>query len=123
MRTECQLVRLVGLTQASSVMPTVRSSTAESATLTRLDVPLKEMAFPYLPALANDAFESVPVLLLPVESTVDVPVPSSNPYAARTPGWPTTGAWAPTRVRPPCQATTIMIARAARTAGVELTIL
>src|SRR5262245_38172335 len=123
MMTECQSVRLDGLTQASRVIPMVRSSTAASATVTRLDVPLNEIAFPNLPAAANDAFESVPVLLLPVESRVEVPVPSSKPYAASTPGCPTTAACAPTRVRPACQAITAATPNAARRSGVELTFL
>ena len=75
----------VGLTQASSVIPLVRSREFESFTLTRALVPLKKRALPNLPAVDQVAFESVPVLPLPDRSAVVVPLPSSNPYAATRP--------------------------------------
>src|SRR5262245_29129736 len=77
----------VGLTQASSVIPVVRSSEFESGTLTEAFVPLKDKAFPNLPAAApaQVAFVSVPLLLLPDWSTALVPLPVSKPYAATSP--------------------------------------
>ena len=56
-----------GRTQASSVIPVVRSSEAESGTVTNAFVPLNESALPNLPALApaQVAFVSVPLLPLP----------------------------------------------------------
>ena len=69
----------VGLTQASSVIPVVRSSEFESLTFTQALVPLKKSALPNLPLVDQVAFESVPVLLLPERSAVVVPLPSSKP--------------------------------------------
>src|SRR5437773_3760937 len=77
---------VTGFTQASSVMPLVRCSEAESGTLTREFVPLKRSALPYLPAVVQVAFEIVPVLPLPEESATVVPLPSSKPYADTRPG-------------------------------------
>src|SRR5262245_60167515 len=78
-----------GLTQASSVIRWVRSREAASATVTQLLVPLKERAFPYLPAVVHVAPERVPVLLVPEESAVVVPAPSSKPSARTGAGWVT----------------------------------
>ena len=71
----------VGRTQASSVIPVVRSSEFESGTLTKAFVPLKESALPYLPAAApaHVAFASVPLLPLPDWSVTVVPLPVSKP--------------------------------------------
>src|SRR5258705_535553 len=49
------------------------------------EVPLNATAFPTLPVVQVTPLESVPVLLLPEESAVVVPVPSSNEYAATRP--------------------------------------
>src|SRR4051794_16251109 len=65
-------------------MPVVRSSDAESGTVTQALVPLNESAFPYLPVV-QVALLSVPVLPLPDESAVVVPLPASKPYAATAP--------------------------------------
>ncbi len=48
-------------------------------------VPLNCSALPYLPAAAQVAFASVPVLPLPDASVTVVPDPSSNAYAATSP--------------------------------------
>ena len=79
----------VGFTQASRVTADVRRREAASATLTMLLVPLNDSALPNLPAVVQVALESVPVLLLPDASTVEVPVPSSKLYEATRPvAWP-----------------------------------
>ena len=79
--TVFQPLTVVGLTQASIVIPVVRFSDALCAALTRLFEPLKESALPNLPltAPAQAVFASVPVLPLPDWSAVVVPVPSSKP--------------------------------------------
>jgi len=58
----------VGLTQPISVIPVVRSSEFESATVTQSLTPSKVTAPPYLPATVATAPESVPLLLLPETS-------------------------------------------------------
>lgn len=76
----------MGKTQASSVIPVVRLSEAESLTVTRAFEPLKERALPNLPALVLVALSTVPVFPVPEESVVVAPEPSLNPYAATSPG-------------------------------------
>src|SRR5262245_29705874 len=75
----------LGLTQASNVMPVVRSSELLSATVTQLLVPLKDRAPPNLPADVHVALERVPLLLLPELSAAAVPVPSLKPRASTRP--------------------------------------
>src|SRR6476660_6577145 len=82
------LVTVAGLTQASSVMPVERWRAAASGTLTRVLEPLNDTAPPNLPELLHFALTSLPVLLLPEASAVVVPDPSSNAYAATSPGGP-----------------------------------
>ena len=81
-----QLLRTAGLTQASSVMPLVRSRLAESGTVTQVVEPLNWIAEPNLPDADHVPFASVPLLLFPDESPAAVPLPSSNAYAATRPG-------------------------------------
>src|SRR4051812_36262325 len=80
-----QPVAADGLTQASSVIPLVRSSDAASATVTHALVPLNESAPPNLPAAAHVALEIVPVLPCPGGSVVWTPAPSLKPNAATRP--------------------------------------
>ena len=68
----------VGYTHASSVMPVVRWSEAESLIVTCELVPLKTSALPYLPEVVHVPFEIVPVFPLPDLSVTVVPVPSSK---------------------------------------------
>src|SRR2546423_14947710 len=76
----------VGLTHASSVIPFVRSSELASGTVTRLLVPSKATAAPYLPVADHVAVAlSEPALPLPEESAAAVPVPSPKEYAATSP--------------------------------------
>src|SRR5215471_18308419 len=85
-KTVRQLVpSALGLTQASSVIPLVRSSEAESGTLTIALVPLKERAPPYLPLVLQVALAIVPLLLLPDRSGRLGPEPWSKEYAATSP--------------------------------------
>src|SRR5262245_48259920 len=76
------LATAVGLTQASSVMPLVSRSVAESATVTRAFVPLKLSALPNLPWVVQPAEPMVPTLPLPEASAVVDPEPSLNARAA-----------------------------------------
>src|SRR5271166_1873447 len=70
--------RVAGLTQASRVMPLVRSSEAASGIVTEEVVsPVKFSAEPDSPA-AQVALAIVPVLLLKDESFRVVPVPSAK---------------------------------------------
>ena len=69
-------LRAVGYTHASSVMPPVRSSEAESATVTQESAPLNHRALPYLPAVVQVAPETAPVLPCPEASAAVVPTPS-----------------------------------------------
>src|SRR5262245_53401167 len=75
----------LGLTQASSVIPFVRSSELESGTFTIALVPLKLKAPPYLPLVLQVAFAIVPLLPLPDRSGRLVPEPWSKEYAATRP--------------------------------------
>jgi len=78
---------LDGFTQASRVMPVVRSSELESGILTRSLTPSKRSAFPYLPVVTQTGpFVNVPAFEFPDESERVVPDPSSNPYSATKPG-------------------------------------
>src|SRR5262245_52083642 len=67
-------------------MAAVRCNEALSATVTQLLVPLNDRARPYFPAKAQLAPLRVPVNPPPELSAVDVPDPSSNPYAATKAG-------------------------------------
>src|SRR5262245_11716278 len=80
-----ELPSALGLTQASSVIPLVRSSEAESGTLTIALVPLKERAPPYLPLVLQVALAIVPLLLLPDRSGRLGPEPWSKEYEATSP--------------------------------------
>ena len=71
-----QLARVVGLAQASSVIPVVRCRLAESAIVTQLLVPLKERAGPNFPPAVQVAPVMVPVLPLEELSATVVPLPS-----------------------------------------------
>jgi hypothetical protein len=53
----------------------------ESGIVTRLLEPLKLSAPPYFP-LVQDVLAAVPFKPLPEPSTITVPEPASNPYAA-----------------------------------------
>src|ERR1044071_2840751 len=75
---------MLGITQASSVNALVRSSEAESGTVTRAVVPLKLNAPPNLPAVVRVAFAIVPVLVFPEASVTVAPLLSLKPYAAPT---------------------------------------
>src|SRR3954464_15794986 len=77
--------RLDGSTHASIVMPEVRCSEPESATVTHAFVPLKERPGPYLPVV-QVAFAIVPSLPASDASCAIVPVPSLNAYAATSDG-------------------------------------
>jgi len=69
----------VGYTQASRVIPLVRSKEFESFTVTQLLLPpLKLRALPNLPWLVQDAPVIVPVLPCPDASVTIVPLPSSK---------------------------------------------
>ena len=75
-----------GFTQASIVIPVVRSSDAALATVTHALVPLNDSAPPNLPAAVRVALEIVPVLPWPDASvTCTTPLASLNPYAATSP--------------------------------------
>ena len=71
----------VGRTQASSVMPVVRSSESASATVTQSLMPLKLSAPPNLPPRVRVAPLIVPVLPRPDPSVAVVPDASSKPQA------------------------------------------
>jgi hypothetical protein len=75
----------LGSAQASSVIPLDKRNEAESATVTRLELPLNESAAPYLPPLTQLVFASVPVFPLPELSATLAPAPSLNEYAATNP--------------------------------------
>src|SRR3954452_12589950 len=67
-------------------MARLRSSDSESATVTRLFVPLKESAPPNLPFEVHAAFVIVPAFEWPESSRNDEPEPASKPYEATAPG-------------------------------------
>src|SRR3954471_3893401 len=85
MMTDRQSFTAVGFTHASSVIPAVRFSEVALATVTSALVPLNDRALPNLPVVAQVALVRVPLLLLPDESAVVVPVPSSTPRARTGP--------------------------------------
>ena len=74
-----------GLTHASNVIPAVRSSEFESATVTQSLTPSKLSAEPYRPAALHTGPEIEPTFPFPDESAAVVPEPASNPYAATRP--------------------------------------
>src|SRR5262249_31329731 len=79
------LLTVLGSTQASIVMPVVRSREAESGMLTRALVPLKLRALPNLPAVDQVALLNVPLLFIPERSVTVVPCPSLKPSASTRP--------------------------------------
>ncbi len=68
-----------GLTQASSVIPVLRSSELLSGTVTEAFVPLKFRAVPNLPPVAHVVPEVVPLFPVPDASLTALPVPSLKP--------------------------------------------
>src|SRR5688572_25423739 len=88
MTTVRQPAIAVGRTQASTVIPVVRSSVARSATVTQSLTPSNDRALPLCPAVVQVAPEIVPAGPLPDLSAVVVPAPSSNPKAATRPAAP-----------------------------------
>src|SRR5215471_9989101 len=72
-------------THASSVIADVRSKEAASGTVTREFVPLKLSAPPFLPAVDQVVFATVPPFPVPEASATVVPAPSSNANAATRP--------------------------------------
>src|SRR5882672_412179 len=75
----------VGYSQASSVMPVVRSKSGASLIVTQLFMPLKDRAVPALPVVTQEAPVITPLLPLPDASLTVAPLPSLNPYAATNP--------------------------------------
>jgi len=74
-----------GFTQASSVIPVVRSNDAASLTVTKAFLPLNNNELPYFPRVVHTAFTMVPVFPVPDASDAVVPAPSLNEYAATSP--------------------------------------
>ena len=73
------LLRLLGSTQASRVMPVVKSREEELGTVTQeLSLPVKDKAPPNLPAVDQVALVMVPLLPLPETSARTVPLPASK---------------------------------------------
>src|SRR3954467_6831146 len=72
---------MLGLTQASMVMPVVSCSVAEFGIVTIESMPLNTSAWPYLPTAVHVALLIVPVFACPDRSLTRVPVPSSKEYA------------------------------------------
>ena len=77
---------MAGSTHASNVIALDRCNEAESGTVTRELDPLKLSAPPYLPVATQVAFAIVPLLPFPDASATVDPDPSSNAYAATSPG-------------------------------------
>ncbi len=73
------------MTQASTVIPVVRSSAAASATVTQSSAPSKESAPPKRPLPAHVAPAIAPVRPLPEMSSAEAPEASFMPYAATSP--------------------------------------
>src|ERR687888_626707 len=71
----------VGFTQASMVIPVVRSSESASGTVTQLLTPSKLSAPPNLPPVVQVAPVTVPLLPRPEASVAVLPDPSSKPHA------------------------------------------
>src|SRR5215471_1421732 len=69
----------VGSTHASKLMLPVPLRDGGVPRSTKLDVPSKFRALPYLPAVVHVVLCSVPVTELPEASLVVVPVPSEKP--------------------------------------------
>src|SRR3954453_22088788 len=78
-----------GLTQASSVIPLVRSIglAVVSATVTQSSIPSNDKALPNLPA-TRTAPRTVPAFATTDESVATTPLASSNPNAATRPSAP-----------------------------------
>src|SRR5262245_18195053 len=74
-----------GLTQASRVIPVVRSSELASAIVTRSLTPSNDRAPPYFPAVDQVAPEMVPLLPNPEVSFTVGPLPSLKPRASTSP--------------------------------------
>src|SRR5262245_37048337 len=75
----------LGRTQASRVMPVVRSRALLSATVTQSLTPSKDSAWPKRPLAFQVAPLMVPLRPLPVRSPRVVPLPSLKLYAATRP--------------------------------------
>src|SRR6185312_8636316 len=75
----------LGFTHASTVIPDVRSSVDASGTVTIAFVPLNWSALPYFPVVTQVALVIAPLFPRPEVSPTDVPLPSSNEYAATSP--------------------------------------
>src|SRR5579863_9388004 len=86
MTSDHRLFVMPGSTQASSVIPVVRSNDVELFTVTNELAPSKDNADPYLPEDVQVAVPMVPLFPLPDRSSNVVPEPSSNEYAATRPG-------------------------------------
>src|SRR5262245_60323830 len=82
LQTWSGLLRLLGLTQASNVMPLVRCSEASSGTVTRSLVPLNRRAPPYFPAAVRVAPLMVPLFPSPEASSTVAPLASPKSKAA-----------------------------------------
>src|ERR1041384_7876893 len=82
--TSLQPPDAVGLTHASSVIPAVRSSEAESLMETSALVPLNPSPFPHFP-VTQVAPLMVPEFPFPEIPATVLPLDSSNPYAATNP--------------------------------------
>jgi len=87
MTSRHQLLTVVGLTHASSVIAVVKRREGASGIVTTELVPLNESAAAVLPAVVHVVPDTVPVLPLPDRSLTVVPVPSLNEYAATRPVW------------------------------------
>src|SRR4051812_7097665 len=77
-----QPLLLVGFTQASSVMPVVRSRSLASGMLTNALEPLKLSARPFLPVVVRVAAAIAPVCPWPDTPVTVEPLGSSKLYAA-----------------------------------------
>src|SRR5258706_1027000 len=80
----CELTA-VGFTHASSVIAALRRNDVVPGTVTSALDPLNTSAPPSRPAVVHVALLVVPLLPLPDASLADVPLPSSNEYAATRP--------------------------------------
>src|SRR5262245_13764031 len=74
-----------GLTQASRVMPVVRSRLVECGIVTQSFTPSNDNVPPYRPAAVQVAPDTVPLFPVPDMSAVVAPDPSLNPRASTSP--------------------------------------
>jgi hypothetical protein len=89
-----------GRTQAESVIPLVRSSESASGTVTTSSTPSKSSAAPMRPFGVHVALVIVPLLPVPEASATTLPVPSSKPYPATSPGGPSAVVFSTVTVTP-----------------------